>query len=411
MKRLRSWFAAQPIKNKLLLGSTVVIAMALTPIVIVMSAYEYHAMQQATLQEFRVQAEIVSDNAAAAMAFMDGDTAAEALATLRAAPDMQRSALLLPGGKVLATYPDGTLPSLAHACMQTPQSTQETLSWDGFQLCKPVHLKSELVGMLVLEAGLGTFYQRITFHALIILLATLTSLLGALWIASKLREAITLPLLQLLQFVDHVADRRDLGMRPATAERSDEIGDLSRAFHGMMVNLQERDRRLQELAYYDAVTSLLNRHSFQERVDQAVADAQRRHTRCCLMFIDLDDFKIVNDKLGHHVGDALLHEIGLRLSHIAGDRHLACRIGGDEFAVIMQDVAEMDEAARLAEAVIAAISNPMMLQGHNVTVGASVGISACPDLAHDTPTLLKTADAAMYAAKGRMKNCYQLYSR
>jgi diguanylate cyclase (GGDEF)-like protein len=197
-------------------------------------------------------------------------------------------------------------------------------------------------------------------------------------------------------------------MRPE-AGRADEIGDLSRAFGGMITNLKERDDRLQELAFYDAVTGLPNRHFFQERIEQSVANALRYQQRCCLMFIDLDDFKIVNDTLGHHIGDELLHEVGRRLKGGLRDNDMVCRIGGDEFAVILENVKDLHTPAMLAEKIIVALSESATLQGHRVVVGASIGISACPDFASDTSSLLRTADTAMYVAKGRTKNTYHQY--
>jgi diguanylate cyclase (GGDEF)-like protein len=127
------------------------------------------------------------------------------------------------------------------------------------------------------------------------------------------------------------------------------------------------------------------------------------------LFIDLDDFKVVNDTLRHDVGDALLHEIGTRLSGVFRDNDLVCRIGGDEFAVILENVKDMQTSVMLAKNIIASLSQPVMLHGHRIVVGASIGISACPDFARDTSSLLKTADTAMYVSKGRTKNTYSVY--
>lgn len=137
----------------------------------------------------------------------------------------------------------------------------------------------------------------------------------------------------------------------------------------------------------------------------------RYHTRCCLMFIDLDDFKRVNDTLGHHIGDDLLREVGMRLTSALRNNDQVCRIGGDEFAVILENVKDLHTPAMLAEKIIAAVSQPAILEGHRVVVGASIGISACPDFAQDTASLLQTADMAMYVAKGRNKNTYHLFNK
>lgn len=407
MKRLSLWFDNQPIRAKLVLGNALLIGMTLTPLLLVMLSYEYFAERFTAVQEYRVQAEIVGDHAAAALAFGDPTMAAEALATLQASPDMQRASLVLPDSGVLAIYPNEQLPGLAKTCgIATPAAEQ--LSWSGLQLCKAVYLKEQYVGTLAIDASFDAYHRRLAFYGLVILLATSISLFFAIWLGKKLRQSIAGPLSQLLSVVNQVAEKQDFSVRP-DAGRADEIGDLSRAFGGMMSNLQERDERLQELAFYDGVTGLTNRHFFKERIEQAVANALRYEQRCCLMFIDLDDFKIVNDTLGHHIGDELLREVGKRLSGVLRNNDLVCRIGGDEFAVILENVKDMRTPAMLAEKIIAAVSEPAMLQGHCVVVGASIGISACPDFAKDTSTLLQTADTAMYVAKGRNKNTYCQY--
>lgn len=409
MLRVGVWFNNQSIQSKLVLINVLVIAMALIPIVTVMFGYEYYAVRKATLQEIRVQAEIVSDNAAAAMAFGDAVTASEALATLRSSSDVLRASLYLSDGEELAIYRRDPNALLVRAAREKMNAEYEELTRDVFKLSKRIYLRSKFVGTLVLESSLDSFYRRVTLYITAISLATILSVIIAIWLATQLKQSITKPLSQLMALANRVAEDQDYSVRPV-AERADEIGDLSRAFRDMMSNLQERDERLQELAFYDGVTGLPNRHYFKERVEQAVENALRYQTRCCLMFIDLDDFKIVNDKLGHHIGDDLLREVGKRLAGALRNNDQVCRIGGDEFAVILENVKDLQTPARLAEKIIAAVSQAAELQGHRVVVGASIGISACPDFAEDTSSLLQTADAAMYVAKGRTKNTYHVFT-
>jgi diguanylate cyclase (GGDEF)-like protein len=406
--KISNWFDNQSIQNKLVLINVLVITMALLPIVVMMVGYEYYAVRRDIVQEIRVQAEIISDNAAAAAAFGDTITATEALATLRASPDMLGATLALPDGTVLATYlRKDVLPGQVDQ-IAVRQSTAEELSWSRFKLSKPVFLRSRFVGTLSLEANLDSFYRRVFIYFAVIMGTTTVGLTLAYLFSVRLKQSITKPLSKLLEIVHRVTHEQDFSVRPE-AGRADEIGELSRAFGGLMSNLQERDDRLQELAFYDGITGLSNRHFFKERIEQAVANALRYKTRCCLMFIDLDDFKIVNDTLGHHIGDELLREVGHRLSGVLRNNDLVCRIGGDEFAVILENVKDLHTPAKVAEKIITALSEPAMLQGHRVTVGASIGISACPDFASDTSSLLQTADSAMYVAKGGTKNTYHQY--
>ncbi len=177
----------------------------------------------------------------------------------------------------------------------------------------------------------------------------------------------------------------------------------------MLSGVHERDLKLSQMAYYDNVTKLTNRHYFMERLAQAVNNATRYGNRCCLMFIDLDNFKIVNDTLGHHVGDDLLREVATQLTRVTRNSDVLCRIGGDEFAIILENTDDMEGPGILAQKIIDTLSQPMTLHGEGVLIGASIGISTCPEHADNIADLLRTADLAMYQAKAKGKNCFQHY--
>jgi diguanylate cyclase (GGDEF)-like protein len=405
---LKSWFRNQKIQFKLMLINLLVVVMALLPIVLALFSYEFYAVRKATLQEVRVQAAIVSDHAAAAMAFEDSVTATEALATLQASPDVIRAALLQPDGTVLATYKWNDISLLPDEHNQITYSTEVTPTEDGFRIHNQVFLKDNFVGYLALEASLDSFYRRMWLYLEVILLVVLVGLALSFWLARRLEQSISKPLAHLTNTVQRVTYNQDYSMRPLV-ESTDEIGQLSMAFREMMSILEERDSRLQDLAYHDSVTALPNRHFFKERIEEVVSSALNRKQRCCLMLIDLDDFKIVNDTYGHQVGDDLLRIVGKRITSMLRKNDIVCRIGGDEFALILENVKECTVPGMLADRVIASISKSTKLHGHEVNVGASIGISLCPDHALDTSDLLKTADNAMYVVKGKRKNAYHVY--
>jgi diguanylate cyclase (GGDEF)-like protein len=405
LSKLKRWFNHQQIQRKLILSNVLVIHIVIIPMMLVLFIYESYTIRNQTLQNIRVQATIVSDNAATAMAFNDEIAASEALATLNASPDMLRASIVLVNGDKLASYQRKKLPPLLASNTEIDSLEQETLTWHKFTLRKPVFLKSEHLGTLVIEASLNSVYHRIVLFFSVISLTAFIAIGIALLISIKLKNAIIKPLSQLIGSVKNVTDKQDYSVRPAV-DSQDEIGDLSRAFHSMLSNLQQRDERLQELAFYDNVTGLPNRHFFHERIEQAVANALRYSTRCGLMFIDLDDFKTVNDTLGHHIGDDLLREVSKRLLQTLRNNDLVCRIGGDEFAVILENITDTNVPATLAQKIINNISQPAVLDGNQIKVGASIGISLCPDNVMTTTELLKTADAAMYVAKGTTKNTF-----
>jgi diguanylate cyclase (GGDEF)-like protein len=172
------------------------------------------------------------------------------------------------------------------------------------------------------------------------------------------------------------------------------------------------------MAYYDGLTGLPNRALFEECLKQRLLMNERQKAKTAVMFIDVDDFKRVNDTLGHSYGDKLLKKIAERLNsntrksdsitrHRENDMY--SRRGGDEFTVMLSVIKEFEDAAVVAGRIIHAMSDPFMLDGREILVTVSIGIAIYPDDGEDVDTILKNADAAMYDAKERGKNNYQYY--
>jgi diguanylate cyclase (GGDEF)-like protein/PAS domain S-box-containing protein len=174
--------------------------------------------------------------------------------------------------------------------------------------------------------------------------------------------------------------------------------------------LQRDARRLEFLAHHDPLTGLPNRAMFAERAREAVAHARRHDKTAALLFLDLDNFKQINDSLGHEVGDGLLKQVAARLrAAVRGDDFVA-RIGGDEFCVLLQDIAEPREAAAVAQKLIHELGRPHHAEGRDLFAGASIGVACVPQDGEDVGTLLRLADVAMYRAKERGRNGYEFFS-
>lgn len=176
---------------------------------------------------------------------------------------------------------------------------------------------------------------------------------------------------------------------------------------------QERTAKEQEMrhqAHHDALTGLANRSSFSERLGEALSNATRHGRTGALMFIDLDRFKIVNDSLGHSAGDLLLKTVAERIRGCLRNADLLFRMGGDEFTVIAPELAAAEDAALLARRIIATVSSPVSLHGHEVSVGATIGIAVYPGDGDSAETLVRNADAAMYTAKEAGRGVHAFYS-
>jgi len=174
--------------------------------------------------------------------------------------------------------------------------------------------------------------------------------------------------------------------------------------------LQQDAQRLEFLAHHDALTGLPNRAMFADRAREAVAHARRHGKNAAFLFVDLDNFKDINDRLGHEVGDSLLKAIAARLrASVRGDDFVA-RIGGDEFCVLLQDIADPREAAAVAQKLVHELGAPHSIGVHDLRAGASIGIACVPLDGEDVATLMRLADTAMYRAKQLGRNGYQFFS-
>ena len=168
--------------------------------------------------------------------------------------------------------------------------------------------------------------------------------------------------------------------------------------------------RLHELVNHDPLTGLPNRRLFNELLEHAIKRAEREHHQIALLFVDLDRFKAINDSLGHQVGDKLLYEVSKRIHHAMRDSDIVARLGGDEFLVMMDMIKHPQDAALIAQKIIYALQVEFFIDGKEIFIGASVGISIFPKDGSDVDSLIKAADIAMYQVKNRGKNNHCFYS-
>jgi len=179
-------------------------------------------------------------------------------------------------------------------------------------------------------------------------------------------------------------------------------------FHDIS-DIKRQEELIKYQAYHDALTGLPNRILLKSRIDKAIAHSTRNKNRFGVIFLDLDNFKVINDSLGHAIGDLLLKEAADRLRRIARNDDTVARLGGDEFIILVEDIADEKPSVILSRRIIQAFREPFCIKGNNLHVGASIGIAMYPEDGEESDSLIKNADAAMYRAKDEGRQTFALF--
>ncbi|MGZ8256189.1 MAG: putative bifunctional diguanylate cyclase/phosphodiesterase [Gallionella sp.] len=277
----------------------------------------------------------------------------------------------------------------------------------------------ELLGHLVLTSDMTEPRDEILFEMASIFFIGLCSFLVMAYRLQKIAEPLEV-MLTSMRRVMPTSHEETIGM-PIKARK--EIGDITDVFNAMVVEIEQRDQalslelsqrkaaeaQLEITAKYDVVTHLPNRHAFNSEIELAYKRFVAAHNNFALMFIDLDNFKYVNDNFGHNAGDLLLLSVGERIRHLLRAEDFVARIGGDEFVVIVHNFSELDQVSRIAGKIIEELRKPFALDANEAFIGASIGITTCPKHCVVFSELVRQADSAMYFAKKMGKNNYQYF--
>lgn len=360
---------------------------------------------------------LLSNDAKAAQGALDG---------LRTVRDVLRAEIYDQSGHLFASY------ARDHNTFKSPRifdpsQYQEaahfgSLALDNVSPVLSAFPDKKQIGIITIRLDLVKAYTHLAYQIGAILLVGLLSFSLFSILLTKLQKSITLPLLSLTEAMHKVSKNGDFSAR-ATLVSQDEIGELASGFNQMLDELSKREnslhqelkerrlieQRLSEIANFDSVSNLPNRNSFNSQIDRALINYKYDLEKFALMFIDLDNFKYVNDTFGHHAGDLLLARVAERLRGSLRQEDYIARLGGDEFAIIMSDFADISQISIVSRKILTALQQPFFLEGHEAFIGASIGITICPDNGEDREALQQQADSAMYHAKKQGKNTFQFY--
>jgi diguanylate cyclase (GGDEF)-like protein len=356
MKNFQSGTSKRPLARAVVATNAGVAIAALLFAAVMLVALQYVLLRSALLDDVGMQASIIGNNSAAALLFKDHEAGDETLGALQVAPYIETAAVFPLGGAPLAVYssvpaatparPDAALLDAGHRFSLTALEVAQRIDYRGRHL-----------GCVLIVASLRVLYLRLLAYAALTLLVAAAALGIAMPLLSRMKRAV-----------------------------------------------MRSEARLDYLAHVDPVTGLWNRNSFNERLRTALHSGAPRGGHTGLVMLDLDDFKVVNDSLGHTQGDALLHAIAQRLPAALRSGQTLYRFGGDEFAVILPALAHPADAYRAGQDILERLALPFDVGGQEVYVKASVGTSVSPADGADIETLTRSADTAMYHAKRRGKN-------
>jgi len=283
----------------------------------------------------------------------------------------------------------------------------------GIPLLDDLHLLAVLP-----EQEITDIRNKLALSVIAIMLASIVVTASALFLVL---QRLVIDPIQRLGVLSREIGRGNLEIESGL-KSNDEIGTLATAFEAMAGSLRKSDEQIRYVAYHDTLTGLPNRAMFQEYLNHVIAHARRNQTQFALLFLDIDDFKRINDTLGHETGDLLLQEVAERLANCLRDTdyvarmggfdepdEFLARLGGDEFIMLLPDISDPHAPGALAHRLIKALSQSFSMSEHDYYVSASIGITLYPIDGEEGAELIKNADIAMYHAKEQGKNNYQYY--
>ncbi len=407
-KSLLAFYNGLNISNKLRFIGIMSAVISGMVIISLFYIFQYITEREMTVKESHVFANILAENIAPSMLTKDLLSIGNVLASVEFNDKITQTFALDRSWKIVGAFHKGNNFSQQRHIVSLIRENQNLWKNGYFYSVVPIKKDSLELGYLVVIASLDDFYIRMLQHGIIIILI----LIAAIFTTSRPRKTLLKSILEPIAILDKITTKiietknLDIAIH---VYNNDEIGDLANNFKHMLKELNEQREVLSYQANYDALTDLPNRALFYDRISQSIFRANRNKSYVALFFIDLDQFKEVNDKFGHEYGDKLLQEVAKRLQSLLREEDTLARLGGDEFVIIMNDLKEYYDASVLAQKVLDIFNIPVQVEREELFVSCSIGISLYPQDGKDTHELLRQADVAMYRSKSEGRNRYNFY--
>ena len=403
MKQLLSRINIAP---KIMLVVVVTMATAVLLTSVALNFYDAQTQEKLFFKQANLLAGVIANSSTAAVAFLDQKNATAELETLQNVSSVRFACLYSSQmNQILASL---RRPNSHYQCGPFNDTFSQIRQADEVIIHQPMERRGVQIGGLYLVVSTEYLEQRRHDLTIILLFSALASCAIALVLTNGMRRMIHQPIMRLSEVAHNISRYRDWTLR-AEKISEDELGHLVEVFNDMVSHIEDDQKKLEKMAYYDPLTALPNRRLLEERMERAIARARRLKTMFAVCFIDLDDFKWVNDTLGHDNGDSLLVQLSLRITAALRTDDTLARFGGDEFVVIAEGLPSEEDVEALGEKILDALSPTIMLEDQYYQARASIGIAFGNEYTESMYTVLKQADIAVYAAKASGKNTYRVY--
>ncbi len=385
-------------------------------------ADHYQDAKARLLTEASVRAELMAYNAAPALAGDDRAAAERALASLRVIPAVLSAQVFDGRGRPFAAY----MSAHSHGVVPVSEPTLaggHRLHDDYLESYRPVMQEDKVIGVIAIATDLAQFRYDLAGFGIKASLIAAIALVIAYVATARWHHAILQPMGRLTALTRRIFAEKRYNLR-ATVEHRDEVGALAAACNGLLDRISEREaslrrelsertqaqRRLEELAHYDPVTKLPDRQYFSRQIERVLIESTESGSAGALMLIDVSNFKLVNDTLGHDAGDSLLLLLATRLTGSLRASDTLCRLRGDEFALILEETSGESHIAAVADKILSLVRQPFPLGEREVRVGVSIGIAVFPVDGKEPRSLLQHAETAAHRAKMAGDNGYCFFS-
>lgn len=421
---MKNWYQSLSLHSKQILIIILINALSLF---IASTLYFYNnvsSYQQNQIIQIEGKARIIAGTVTSSLLFHDQGAAQEQLASLAQDNSILYVGIYDSDKSFFANYE-----SSQHYLRPTIEQYTEGLhhKHNIIESFTKIHYDDELIGYLFIAQDTSGLTDQMISHAVITLTVFIMSLLFAYALSMLMQRWLTKPIKDLVEVIHHITSSKDYSQR-LTPQHHDEIGQLINSFNTMLDAVKQRDdklkshgdeledlvnlrtRQLHQRSNYDALTKLPNRHFLIEQLEHQIEVSDHDATQIAVMFLDLDRFKVINDNLGHSVGDEVLKVAAQRLAEVIGNNDILARWGGDEFVIILPEVESQTDVDSIANSVARSLEDVIQLADREFHISTSIGISLFPSHGKDALTLLKNADISMYRAKDRGAGNYCFYN-